>query len=96
MTFFSLFMGSQSSRKSNMVEMSVPICDGCGYFLLIFNDSFLSFSFKAKQMPVEMSRSVCVLGREEAALWTWIEFSRGGFWSLGSFQWFLENSVIRV
>lgn len=45
LTFFSLFMGSQSSRKSNMVEMSVPICDGCGYFLLIFNDSFFVFLF---------------------------------------------------
>lgn len=36
LAFFSVFMGRQSSKKSNMVEMSVSICYECGHFLLIF------------------------------------------------------------
>lgn len=39
---------------------------------------FFSLSFKAKQMPVEMSRSVS-FGRGEADLWVWIDLSSKDF-----------------
>ena len=39
---------------------------------------FFSLSFKAKQMPVEMSRSVS-FGRGEADLWVWIDSSGKDF-----------------
>lgn len=41
LAFFSLFMGIQSSRKSNMVEMSLPIWYRRGYFILTLDFLFL-------------------------------------------------------
>lgn len=69
---FSLFMGVQSSKKKKSptwLKWVLPSDVDVGSLFWLW---FFSLSFKAKQMPVEMSRSVS-FGRGEADLWVWMD-----------------------
>lgn len=58
LAFFSLFMGIQSSRKSNMMEMSVLIWNKHGYFILTLDFLFLFQSQADTRGDVQVS--VCI------------------------------------